>query len=92
MTVLNADIVVVGSGAAGGTLAATLSELTDARIVLLEKGGHFTKEAFNQREWDMSRMLYAGQGARSTYDGGLPVRGGECVGGGTTVNIALSLR
>jgi len=90
MTELDVDIVIVGSGAAGGTLAATLAEHTDARVLLLEKGGYFTKESFNQREWDMTRMLYAGEGTRSTFDGGLPVRGGECVGGGTTVNIALS--
>lgn len=89
MTTLDADIVIVGSGAAGGTLAATLAEHLDARIVLLEKGGHFTKESFNQHEWDMARLLYADEGTRSTYDGAIPVRGGECVGGGTTVNIAL---
>ena len=35
------------------------------------------------------RVLYAEDGARSTVDGAMPVRGGECVGGGTTVNYAL---
>ena len=86
---LDADIVIVGSGAAGSTLAATLAELTQSRIVLFERGGHFGREFFNQREWDMSRALYAGNGTRSTEDGAIPVRGGECVGGGTTVNVAL---
>src|SRR4051794_13042037 len=38
----------------------------------------------------MSRALYAGAGQRTTEDGAIPVRGGECVGGGTTINIALS--
>src|SRR5688500_20219917 len=36
-------------------------------------------------------VLYADEGTRSTTDGAIVVRGGECVGGGTTVNIALSL-
>ncbi len=90
MRTLDTDIVIVGSGAAGGTLAATLAEKTGKRIVLLERGGHFGRESFNQREWDMSKMLYAGEGTRSTDDGAIPVRGGECVGGGTTVNVALS--
>ena len=90
MRVLDADIVIVGSGAAGGVLAATLAELTALRIVLLERGGHFGREFFNQREWDMSQALYAEKGARTTEDGAIPVRGGECVGGGTTVNVALS--
>lgn len=90
MRTLECDIVVVGSGAAGSVIAATLAELTQRRIVLLERGGHFGREFFNQREWDMSQALYAEKGARTTEDGAIPVRGGECVGGGTTVNVALS--
>lgn len=85
---IDCDILVIGSGAAGGVLAATLSELTSCRIVVAEKGGHFDRSFFNQRELDMN-VLYAGEGARSTADGAVPVRGGECVGGGTTVNVAL---
>ena len=89
MTRLTCDILIIGSGAAGGVLAATLSELTGKRIVLVEKGGYFTRDFFNQNEWDM-RVLYADEGQRSTVDGAIPIRGGECVGGGTTVNVALS--
>lgn len=83
------DILIVGSGAAGGVLAATLAERTSKRIVVVEKGGWFGAEAFDQREWDM-RVLYADEGRRTTADGAIPVRGGECVGGGTTVNYALA--
>ena len=78
---IDCDILIIGSGAAGGVLAATLSELTSKSIVLVDKGAHYTSEFFNQREWDMNR-LYAERGARSTVDGAIPVRGGECVGGG----------
>jgi choline dehydrogenase-like flavoprotein len=63
--------------------------LTGRSIILAEKGGHYTSAFFNQREWDMN-VLYAERGARSTTDGAMPVRGGECVGGGTTVNYALA--
>ena len=87
---LDCDILIVGSGAAGGVLAATLSALTNRRIVLAEKGGHYTSAFFNQREWDMN-VLYADRDARATVDGAMPVRGGECVGGGTTVNYALAM-
>ena len=90
MTRITCDVLVIGSGAAGGVLAATLGE-TGKRVVLLEKGGHYTKDFFNQREWDAT-VLYAGRGARSTFDGDIVVRGGECVGGGTTVNYALAMR
>ncbi|MEA2238499.1 MAG: hypothetical protein QOC81_3223 [Thermoanaerobaculia bacterium] len=88
MTALRCDIVIIGSGAAGGVLAATLSELTGKKIIVLEKGGWFGKEFFDQREWDM-RVLYADEGRQTTLDGAIPVRNGECVGGGTTVNFAL---
>ena len=85
---IDCDILIIGSGAAGGVLAATLAESSGKRIVLVEKGGHFGKDFFNQREWDMN-ALFAGGGSRANGDGSIPVRGGECVGGGTTVNIAL---
>lgn len=88
-TQIDCDILIVGSGAAGGVLAATLAEMTKKRIVLLEKGGHFASASFDQREIDMLR-LYADNGGRSTVDGAIPVQGGQCVGGGTTVNYALS--
>ncbi len=88
MRSIDCDILIIGSGAAGGTLAATLSEFTKQRIVVLERGGHYGREFFNQNEWDM-RVLYAEDGARSNHDGSIAVRGGECVGGGTTVNTAL---
>jgi choline dehydrogenase-like flavoprotein len=88
MRELECDVLIIGSGAAGGTLAGTLSENTSLSIIVLEKGGYFTREAFNQREWDM-QVLYAERGTRTTEDGAIPVRGGECVGGGTTVNVAL---
>lgn len=88
MQTLQCDILIIGSGAAGGVMAATLSELTGKKIILIEKGGYYGKEFFNQHEWDMNAM-YAENGTRSTHDGAIPIRGGECVGGGTTVNIAL---
>lgn len=57
--------------------------------MLVEKGPYYGAEFFNQRELDMQRLL-AQNGARSTSDGAIPVAGGECVGGGTTVNYALA--
>jgi choline dehydrogenase-like flavoprotein len=88
MTRLACDVLIIGSGAAGGVLAATLAEQTKKKIVVVEKGGWFGGESFDQREWDM-RVLYAEDGRRTTADGAMAVRGGECVGGGTTVNYAL---
>jgi choline dehydrogenase-like flavoprotein len=82
------DIAIVGSGAAGAVLAATLAERTEKSIVLIEKGPYYDKSFFDQRELDMS-VLLADRGGRTTADGAYPVQSGECVGGGTTVNYAL---
>jgi choline dehydrogenase-like flavoprotein len=91
MRTIDCDILIVGSGAGGGVLAGTLSELLPNRkIVVAERGAHYGAEFFNQREWDM-RVLYAEKAGRTTVDGSIGVRSGECVGGGTTVNAMLSL-
>jgi choline dehydrogenase-like flavoprotein len=89
MTKLSTDVLIIGSGAAGPTLAATIAERSDLSVLLVEKGGYYGAEFFNQRELDMM-VLLADKGGRSTVDGAIPVAGGQCVGGGTTVNYALS--
>jgi choline dehydrogenase-like flavoprotein len=89
VTNITCDVLVVGSGAAGATIAATLAEKTKLSVVLVEKGPYYGAEFFDQRELDMT-VLLAQNGARSTVDGAIPVAGGECVGGGTTVNYALA--
>jgi choline dehydrogenase-like flavoprotein len=89
MRTIDADVLIVGSGAGGGVLAGTLTELLPGKqIVIAEKGGHFGAEFFTQREWD-ARVLFADEGRRSTADGAIPVRSGECVGGGTMVNVTF---
>ena len=88
---IDCDVLIIGSGAAGAVLAATLAERTELRIVLVERGGHFGREAMTRRELQMHERLYADGGTRATDDGAIAVRGGACVGGGTTVNVALCL-
>lgn len=89
MTPLTCDVLVIGTGAAGATIAATIAEFTTLSVVLVEKGPYYGAEYFNQRELDMFSLL-AENGGRQTDDGAIPVAGGECVGGGTTVNYALA--
>lgn len=85
---LNCDIAIIGSGAAGGVLASTLAEKTEKKIILIEKGGYYKGTTFTQEELG-ARHLFSDKGTRGCKDGSMPVRGGECVGGGTTVNVAL---
>jgi choline dehydrogenase-like flavoprotein len=89
MRTIDADVLIIGSGAAGGVLAGTLTELLPGKtIVIAEKGGHYGAEFFTQREWD-ARVLFADKGRRTTANGAIPVKSGECVGGGTMVNVTF---
>ena len=93
MAALDYDIVIVGSGAAGGLLAERLSTLCrqGARIALLEAGPFYTRDHFNQREDEMSKLFWA-RGAFYARDGSLSVAMGRCVGGSTTVYTAITFR
>ncbi len=93
MTTREYDIVIVGSGAAGGVLAERLSSLCarGARILLLEAGPYYHREFFNQREEDMATLFWE-RGAFYTRDGAISIAMGRCVGGGTTVYTGVSFR
>jgi len=85
---LTTAVCVIGTGVGGAVLASELAE-AGLRVVMLEKGGHYTRRDFNQREADMMPLLYADGGARTTRDGGIVLLHGESVGGGTTVNWGI---
>ena len=88
---LEADVVVVGSGAGGGVIAASLAE-AGKHVVVLEAGGYFNEADFNQLElWAMQNLYRAG-GPTMTDDGSLTLLAGSNLGGGTTVNWTNSLR
>lgn len=85
---LEADAVVIGTGAGGAVLASELAE-GGKRVIMLEKGGYHTKKDFNQQERDMFPLLFEEGGARTTKDGGMVILHGKTVGGSTTVNWAI---
>ncbi|MEJ5187230.1 MAG: GMC family oxidoreductase [Candidatus Geothermincolales bacterium] len=89
---LEADVAVVGSGAGGGPLAKELAE-AGYRVVVLEEGGHFTREDFNFKPGEAFLRMYRDAGQTVTL--GLPVillPQGCTVGGTTTVNSGTCLR
>jgi choline dehydrogenase-like flavoprotein len=90
-TALTADVVIVGSGAGGGMMAAELAA-AGKDVVVLEKGGYYSESDFNGREGDGLRQLYLRQGTLSTSDLGMLMLAGSCLGGGTLVNWSTSLR
>lgn len=82
---LEADVVVVGSGAGGGVVASELARA--GRRVLVVEAGPFVDEATMPRdELDAYGRLYLNYGLLSTWDGSITMLAGSGVGGGTLVN------
>ena len=77
-----ADVVVVGTGAGGGTLSAYLAE-RGWNVVMLEKGGFFRAEDFSQREEEAMGDFNGRRGLDSTADNSVFLNYAEAVGGCT---------
>src|SRR6185295_13015897 len=88
----SADVVVVGSGAGGGAVAAELAE-AGRSVILIEEGGYYTEPDFTSDPRAMIRKLYRNAGTAV-------IRGrpniifseGRCVGGSTVINGGMSWR
>ncbi|MGZ8666744.1 MAG: GMC family oxidoreductase N-terminal domain-containing protein, partial [Solirubrobacterales bacterium] len=89
--VLEADVVVVGSGAGGGVIAGTLAT-AGLRVVVLEAGGYYDESDFNMLElWAFQNLYYRG-GPVPTIDFNVSMQAGSGLGGGTTINWTNCLR
>ena len=91
------DVLIVGGGSAGATLAARLSENPGRRVLLLEAGPAFT---FDELPGELSN---AEQVPAPTFDWGYTARGGastaemavprgRVLGGSSAVNAAVAIR
>lgn len=87
------DIVIIGSGAGGGTVAQELAPLVrdGVRILLLEKGPRFADDEFTGRELDMAPALYEESGGVLTADGTMTLAFASAYGGSTVVYTGTSL-
>lgn len=90
-TTLEADVVVVGSGAGGGVIAAELAA-RGASVVVVEAGGYYNEADFNQQELWAWRNLYWRGAPTPTADRNVSLLAGWCLGGGTVVNWSNCLR
>ena len=87
------DVVIVGSGAGGGTVAAELAELCRAgkRVAVFEQGARLRDDEFICREIEMADALYEDGGGFLTAQGTMTLAFGRAYGGSTVVYTGTSL-
>ena len=90
-TELEADVVVVGSGAGGGVTAEILAQ-AGLRVAIVEEGPFAGSTEFRMREREAYENLYQENAGRQTSDHAITILQGRCVGGSTTVNWTASFR
>jgi len=88
-TTMLCDVVVVGSGAGGGTVAGVLAA-AGLDVVVLEAGGYHNEADFTHLESDAFSRLYLDGALNTTADGGILVLAGSTLGGGTVINYTTS--
>ena len=88
---LEADVVIVGSGAGGGVTAEILA-LAGLQVLIVEEGALRSSKDFKMREADAYPALYQESAARQTLDKGIKILQGRTVGGSTVVNWTSSFR
>ncbi|MBZ0284385.1 MAG: GMC family oxidoreductase N-terminal domain-containing protein [Anaerolineae bacterium] len=90
-TTLYTDVLVIGSGAGGGVVAAELSA-SGQDVIVIEKGPYYAEQDFHGRELESMEKLFERHGSLTTADLSMMVLAGSALGGGTTVNWSASLR
>jgi hypothetical protein len=88
---LDADAVVIGSGAGGGVAASVLAA-AGRKVLVLERAGMVEESNFGGPELDGLAALFLDRGLSATTDRWIAIRAGSAVGGGTVINWSSSLR
>jgi choline dehydrogenase-like flavoprotein len=91
--VIEYDVVIIGSGAGGGTVAKELADLCEKgfKVALLESGGEFKKTDNTREEVPMASRYYVDNGGVQTSSQDMTLAFAEAVGGSTTVYTGTSL-
>ena len=103
-----ADVCIIGSGAAGSILANKILKgikeekdengviitkgVEGKNVILIEKGGYYDPEDFNQRGASMMKVLWKNGGGQFNADLSLLIAQGQCLGGSTKINDAVCFK
>ena len=89
---LEADVVIIGTGAGGGTAAEILTQ-AGLNVIMLEEGPLKTSADFKDMDEARAyRDLYQEGAGRASSDGAIAIFQGRAVGGTTVVNWTSSFR
>jgi len=88
---LSADVIIIGTGAGGGTSAEIFAQ-AGLKVLMIEEGPLKSTRDFNLNEGQAYADLYQEGAGRVTKDGGIGILQGRCVGGTTVVNWTSSFR
>ncbi len=88
---LEADVVVVGSGAGGGVIAGELAK-AGHKVIVTEMGGYFDESDFLGLELTAYQQLFLNGGPFTTAEGQVGLQAGSSLGGGTVLNWTNCLR
>jgi choline dehydrogenase-like flavoprotein len=90
-TVLETDVVIIGSGAGGATSAEFLSR-QGLNVLIIEEAKLRHQKDFKLNELEAFSSLYQEGTGRKTADGAIAIYQGRSVGGSTTVNWTSTFR
>ncbi|MDK2776688.1 MAG: GMC family oxidoreductase [Pseudomonadota bacterium] len=90
-TLLEADVIIIGTGAGGGTTAEILSK-AGLKVLMLEEGPLKSSNDFRMDERQAYHDLYQESAGRMSKDGAMSILQGRCVGGTTVINWTSSFR
>ena len=90
-SVVEADVIIIGTGAGGGTTAEILAK-AGLKVLMLEEGPLKSTNDFRMDEREAYRDLYQESAGRMSKDGAMSILQGRCVGGTTVINWTSSFR
>lgn len=88
---LQADAVIVGSGA-GGSVAAYELATAGKKVIVLEAGPYVPSSRFTEEMAKSVDDLYQDKGAQTNKNGDITLLQGRCVGGSTVINGSAAFR